>query len=72
MKYQPDAICNTCVKPADSPYRRYDNNGYVIEGCIDAIHTGHLVTPSASSMWHNRPEAKKWRAETKKRLAQYK
>lgn len=55
-------LCNTCGRPAHSPFRVYDERGKVIAGCIDNWHTGHLVTPSESSLWHNRPEAKKMRA----------
>jgi len=49
--------CPTCTRPANSPYRRYDARGNVIEGCIDAIHsTAHLIGESAR--WHNREDAK--------------
>lgn len=54
--------CTTCGKPVDRPYRRYDSRGTCVEGCVDSCHTGHLVTASESSCWHNRPEAKKIRA----------
>lgn len=60
---QGEARCNTCTQPAGAPFRRYAANGTVLYGCIDDFHTGHLVTPSASSYWHNRPEAKKLRQE---------
>lgn len=58
--------CNTCGRAAGSPYRIFDARGKVIAGCVDDFHTGHLVTPSESSFWHNRPEAKKIRAILKK------
>jgi hypothetical protein len=58
---QGEARCNTCTQPAGTPFRRYDARGAILYGCIDDFHTGHLVTPSASSFWHNRPEAKKMR-----------
>ena len=58
---QGEARCNTCGQPASAPFRRYDARGAILFGCIDDFHTGHLVTPSASSYWHNRPEAKKLR-----------
>ncbi len=58
---QGEARCNTCGQPASAPFRRYDARGAILYGCIDDFHTGHLVTPSASSYWHNRPEAKKMR-----------
>ncbi len=57
--------CPTCVRPVGAPYRR-SVNGKVVEGCIDECHTGHLYGTSLE--WHNRPVAKKLRAETKKRL----
>jgi hypothetical protein len=60
---QGEARCNTCGQPASAPFRRYDARGAILYGCIDDFHTGHLVTPSASSSWHNRPEAKKLRQE---------
>lgn len=58
--------CTTCGRPVESPYRRSDASGKVIEGCIDDSHTGHLY--GASLAWHMRPAAKKLRAETKARL----
>ena len=58
--------CNTCTREYGSPFRVYDELGRVILGCIDACHAGHLVTPSESARWHNRPEAKKWRAGVKR------
>ena len=58
--------CNGCGRDSGSPYRVYDAYGKVINGCVDAFHTGHLVTPSESSFWHNRPAAKKIRADMKK------
>ena len=57
---QGEARCNTCAGPASAPFRRYAE-GKIVAGCVDDFHTGHLVTPSASSYWHNRPEAKKMR-----------
>jgi hypothetical protein len=66
---QGEARCNTCGRPASAPFRRHDASGAILYGCIDDFHTGHLVTPSASSFWHNRPDAKKLRRE---RLAERK
>ena len=57
---QGEARCNTCGRPALAPFRRYAE-GKIVAGCVDDFHTGHLVTPSASSFWHNRLEAKKMR-----------
>lgn len=57
--------CNTCTRPVNSPFRRYDK-GKVTEGCIDAAHTGHLY--GESLRWHMRPIAKKMRSDAAKRL----
>lgn len=62
------STCPTCTRPADQPYRQYDARGKCVAGCIDDFHTGHLITPSESSFWHNRPQAKKLRAAQKKRM----
>lgn len=62
------ARCKTCCKPDSDPWRVYDAHGRVQFGCIDACHTGRLVTPSASADWHNRQQAKAWRAAEAKRL----
>jgi hypothetical protein len=64
-------VCNTCGNSAFSPYRVYDEYGKVIEGCVDEIHTGHLVTPSESSFWHTRKEAIKIRRDSQKHLTQF-
>lgn len=50
--------CPTCGRQASSPFRNHHANGKVMLGCVDAFHTGHLVTPSESSRWHNSPQAK--------------
>ena len=63
--------CNTCGRSKSSPFRVYDSHGKCIEGCVDAIHTGHLVSPSESSFWHNRPEAKRIRASWKRFIASH-
>lgn len=63
------SVCSTCGKAAGAPFRVYDERGKVINGCIDDFHTGYLVTPSESSRWHNRKEAKAHRASIKKHLA---
>jgi hypothetical protein len=53
--------CPSCCRAAGDPFREYDVHGRVRLGCVDAFHTGYLVTPSESSFWHARPEAKKIR-----------
>lgn len=64
------ATCNTCCRPAASPFRVYDERGRVQLGCIDAFHDGHLVVPSESARWHARPEARQHRAAVAKHLRQ--
>lgn len=59
-------MCPTCGGAACHPYRLYWPNGVVANGCIDHFHTGHLVVPSASAAYHNRPEAKRVRAAQRK------
>lgn len=59
-------FCNTCCRPASSPFRVWDAHGKVVMGCVDACHTDKLATPSESARWHNRPEAKKLRANLAK------
>lgn len=51
------AKCPICCRPAYSPYRRLDTQGKIIEGCVDASHTGKHVPISESERWHWRPEA---------------
>lgn len=57
-------VCCTCGRGAGAPYRRHDASGHVIEGCVDAIHTGMLVTTTESNRWQNRPEADQIRRAT--------
>lgn len=57
--------CNTCGKPANHPFRIWDNSG-IIRGCVDSFHTEALrgvIQPSTS--WHFRSEAKQIRAFVK-------
>jgi len=49
--------CPICTRSVDSPYRVYDERGRVIQGCVDACHTDHLVSVSESARWHHRKEA---------------
>jgi len=60
--------CNTCCRPSNAPYRRHDIRGNVVEGCVDAVHTGQLIPLTESYRWHNRPEAKAIRATNAKHL----
>lgn len=59
------ATCPICNRDAPSPARVYDASGKVLHGCVDHFHTGHLMTPSESAMWHARPAARKIRAAMK-------
>ena len=59
------SVCLTCGKPDYNPYRVYDDRGKVRHGCVDACHTGRLVTPSESSRWHHSAQAKRIRAAGK-------
>jgi hypothetical protein len=54
-------VCNVCVRAVSNPYRRYDERGNVVEGCVSGAHTGHLIAISESNRWHNRVEAKQIR-----------
>ena len=40
----------------------------MVEGCVDAVHTGQLIPLTESYRWHNRPEAKAIRATNAKHL----
>jgi hypothetical protein len=62
--------CPTCTHSKYNPFRRNDENGQIIYGCIDAFHSGHLMPNSNTSTWHERPFAKKHRAAIKKHLAE--
>jgi hypothetical protein len=59
------ATCPTCGNGPYSPFRSYDAQGRVVQGCVDEFHTEHLVTPSASSAWHARPAARQLRTSAK-------
>lgn len=51
------AICPVCCNKPGNPFRAFDKSGRVINGCVDATHTGHLVPISESQRWHMRPAA---------------
>lgn len=64
---QQTETCRTCLKPANAPFRRFHRmTGEILDGCIDNFHSGHLPAMSNTSAWHNRPEAKRLRAEVAK------
>lgn len=51
--------CNTCCRSTHAPYRRRDERGKIVEGCVDACHSEHVY--GADAAWHNRPEARRIR-----------
>lgn len=64
--------CPTCTRAPGDPFRRHDETGKIIMGCIDAIHTGKLPVPSETNFWHMRKEALDIRRRELKRLKQIK
>ena len=52
--------CPICTKELNNPYRRYNNQGQIVEGCIHKCHDKHLIPASNSYNWvidcrkHNR------------------
>lgn len=60
------ATCPTCTRTAAGPFRRLDDRGAVVAGCVDATHAGHLY--GASLEWHNRTQAKQIRKAELTRL----
>jgi len=52
--------CTTCCRPADAPYRRWQDDR-IVEGCVDAVHTAHMFGISSSGSWHRRPVAQEMR-----------
>ena len=53
--------CPTCGRPAAAPARRLVD-GEIVEGCVDAHHTGALPAGSATAAWHDQPFAQRLRA----------
>ena len=62
------STCRTCTRPTYSPYHVVGQDGKTIHGCIDPCHEAHLVPCTEYSRWFNRPLAKKFRRESKKKL----
>lgn len=54
----PMVQCPTCCRAASLPYRRHDEGGRIVEGCIDAFHGPSLVPTTSSYEWHMKPVAK--------------
>jgi hypothetical protein len=53
----PGTHCPLCGRTESDPYRR-TIGGVIIEGCIDAFHTGALPIGSDTYAWHTRPWAR--------------
>lgn len=49
-------FCPLCRGARHLPHRRKNDSGYIVEGCVDASHSGHVH--GEDLRWHNRPEAK--------------
>lgn len=65
----PVETCPTCNRDRADPYRRLD--GFrITAGCVDPSHTGYLPSRTPTAAWHDRPTARKMRAELWERLAQ--
>lgn len=63
--HHPDR-CPVCCRPRSQPARRRVL-GEIVEGCVDASHTGFLVDP-ADAAWHASPDAFDLREEELLRL----
>jgi hypothetical protein len=61
--------CPTCGRARAEAYLRVDQDGNVLEGCVDAHHSG-ATKPGAPTRWYMRPEARQLRAETHRALAE--
>lgn len=46
-----DGTCSICTKLANNPYRHFDSQGNIIEGCIDKCHDKYISKPSNSWRW---------------------
>lgn len=58
--------CTICGQSAYSPYRSYNPQGHIVEGCVDQFHTPAFEgIVSESARWHHRKEAR----DIRKRLA---
>ena len=45
-----DNTCSICTYNIEKPYRKYGNNGQIIEGCVDPCHDPYL--PKYSNTWN--------------------
>jgi len=50
-KMSDKGICNVCGCAVEFPFRRYDENGNIIDGCVALSHTGHLSNQQDIA-WH--------------------
>lgn len=45
-----DGTCSICTRSTENPYRHYNKEGKITEGCIDKCHDKYLI-PATNS--HN-------------------
>jgi hypothetical protein len=64
----PNKVCPTCGRSPETPYRVLDQDGSVIHGCVDAIHTAHVDRYTVTGYWHFRKEAIQLRQQEMVRL----
>ena len=55
--------CNICGGAKDKPYRRYDSDGNITEGCVAKDHNGAALG-AEDAAWHRRQDARIIRAST--------
>jgi hypothetical protein len=64
--------CPTCGRHVGAPYRRVEGilgqGGRIIEGCVDAAHSGALVPGGYNAQWHDREGARQIRRAELERL----
>ncbi len=53
--------CRTCGNPLNAPYRSWDRQGHIVQGCVDPDHDAHII--GANLAWAKRPEVRKIRRE---------
>ena len=59
--------CSTCTGDVNSPYRHYDKQGNIIEGCIDPCHDQYLPKMTNTYNWvmqcrkNNRKKVTTWK-----------
>ena len=43
--------CPICVKPLNDPYRHYNKQGQITEGCIHKCHDKYLIPTTSDYNW---------------------